>query len=119
MDKILDFADCDLVVSDAITGVRDYSMNLKLARKLQDLAKTVDNMSSRLNLKAKHIIKKVEHAKDHKASIQPVQFVEEVTDPKLKDDKTKKKPAKHFKPSTDFHIKTEWLDPTSSEDEDR
>ena len=121
--KICELADCDLVVSDAITGLNDYSMNLKLARKLQDVAKALENTLRDLYDKSKNIIEKVRTAQDFKQSIQPVQFIEEVMDPKLKDKTAKNKPAERYKSSCDFPIKTEVLDdnaatPAKSTDDD-
>ena len=116
LERIEELADCNVLVSDAQTGLNDYSMNLKFAKKLQHISKQIDEMAQRLNDKAKLVIQKVNTARDHKASIQPVQFVEEITEPKDKCPDAKKKQMKCFIPSTDFRIKTEWLD-TSSESE--
>ena len=110
LGKVQELADCDLVVSDAKTGVNDYSMNLRLSRKLQDVAKALETTANELYEKSKTIIEKVNIARDFKASIQPVQFIEEITDPKLKNKKAKAKPAERYKPSCDFPIKTEVLD---------
>ena len=116
LEHIEELADCDVLVSDAQTGLNDYGMNLKFAKKLQQVSKQIDDMAQRLNEKAKLVIQKVNTARDHKASIQPVQFVEEITEPKDKCPNAKKKQMKRFKPSVEFRIKTEWLD-TSSESE--
>ena len=91
-------------------------MNLKFAKKLQQVSKQIDHFATCLNEKAKLVIQKVNSASDHKASIQPVQFIEEVTDPKDKCPDAKWTKMKCFTPSTEFRIKTEWLD-TSSESE--
>ena len=93
LDRIMELADCDLVVSDAITGLNDYSMNIKFAKKLQDVAKGLETTAQTLFDHAKDVLGKVNLARDFKGSIQPVQFIQEVTDPKLKDRKAKIKPA--------------------------
>ena len=110
LDRIMELADCDLVVSDAITGLNDYSKNIKFAKKLQDVAKGLETTAETLFDRAKDVLGKVNLARDFKGSIQPVQFIQEVTDPKLKDKKAKIKPAERYKPSCDFPIKTETLD---------
>ena len=84
LERMEEIADCDVLVSDAQTGLNDYSMNLKFAKKLQQVSKQLDNFVVRLNEKAKLVIQKVNTAHDHKASIQPVQFIEEITEPKDK-----------------------------------
>ena len=116
LERIEELADCDVLVSDAQTGLNDYGMNLKFAKKLQHVSKQLDEMAARLNDKAKLVIQKVNTARDHKESIQPVQFIEEITDPKDKCDEAKKTKMKRFKAPTEFKIKTEWLDTSSDSD---
>ena len=115
LECIEELVDCDVLVSDAQTGLNDYAMNLKFAKKLQQVSKQIDDFATCLNEKAKLVIQKVNTTHDHKASIQSVQFIEEVTDPKDKCTDAKWKKMKCFTPS-EFRIKTEWLD-TSSESE--
>ena len=58
LDRIMELADCDLVVSDAVTRVNDYSMNIKFAKKLQDVAKGLETTAQTLLNRSKDVLGK-------------------------------------------------------------
>ena len=117
MNQIYNVANCDMIVLDAASGNLDFKLNLKFAKKLEELSKSVVGMSTRLTEVAQEITDKVKAALDCKDIKQGILFMEEVTDPKQKSDMTKKHPRMKFVPSCDFRLKTEHLD-SSTEEED-
>ena len=102
------------MVSNGETGLTDFSINEKFARKLEDASKRVAGLSQRLSEKAAVIVEKCDTARDRKVNMQDIILVREITDFKQKCAATKKGPHKKFVPSQDFWIKLEWI----SDDED-
>ena len=80
LHSIFDIADCNMIISNSQTGFSDFSMNETFADKLDATAVMLKGCAKRVSEKATEIRDKVQSCKDHKASIQPIQFVEEITD---------------------------------------
>ena len=114
LNQIYELADGNLLVSNGETGLTDFSINEKFARKLEDASKRVAGLSKRLSEKSSEILEKCHAAQDRKVNMQDIILLEEITDFKQKCAATKKGPRKKFVPSQDFRIKTEWI----SDDED-
>ena len=66
MNRIFEIADSNLIITDAKSGLNDYSMNHDFADKLDKLSKEVHGLSVRLTEKAAVIREKVDHAVDQK-----------------------------------------------------
>ena len=118
LNQIYDLADGNLLVSNAETGLTDFSINEKFARKLEDTSKRVAGLANRLCEKATQIIEKCDEARDRKVNMQDIILVGEITEYKLKCPETKKAPRKKFIPSQDFRIKVEWISDDSDDDTD-
>ena len=118
MNSVYDIADSNLILSDAKTGVNDFSMNHAFADRLDSLAKEVDGLSKCLTEKAAEIRERVDSAMQNKRQIQGVHFLTVVTNQMKKCDEARRQTEKRdYKRSEDFRTPTEWLD-TSDEDED-
>ena len=116
LNKIYDLADNDLLMSNAKTGLNDYTISEKFVKKLEKTSKLVISMANRLTEKAAEIQEKIDNARDRKLIAGGVIFVEEVTNPKDKCPEMKKNPRTKFVPSSDFRIKTETISDSESED---
>ena len=79
MNGIFDIADSNLIISDAKSGLNDFSMNHDFADKLDSLAKEVLGLSKCLSEKAVQVREKVDKALDDKRRFQGVHFVRDVT----------------------------------------
>ena len=66
MNRIFDIADSNLLITDAKTGLNDYTMNHNFADKLESLSKEVNSLGQRLCEKAEEIRQKVDRALDEK-----------------------------------------------------
>ena len=106
LNKIYDLADNDLLMSNAKTGLNDYSISEKFMKKLEKTSKLVISMANHLTEKAAEIQEKIDNARDRKLIAGGVIFVEEVTNLKDKCPETRKNPRTKFVPSSDFRIKT-------------
>ena len=119
LNKIYALADNNLLVSNAETGLNDYSISEKYSKKLESASKLVASFANRLSEQAAVIMDKVDKAHDMKRNKQDVLFAEEVTNPKLKCPETRKHNRIKFIPSTDtsvFRIKRECI---SDDEEDK
>ena len=110
LHSIFDIADCNMIISNSQTGFSDFSMNETFADKLDATSVMLKGCAKRVSEKATEIRDKVQSCKDHKASIQPIQFVEEITDYSKKCPKAQDLRPKRVKKSKDFRIKVEYLD---------
>ena len=66
MNKIYEIADSNLILTDARTGLNDYSMNEAFAKKLDEVSKQVCSLSEQIHEKAEAIRSKIEKAVDTK-----------------------------------------------------
>ena len=107
LNNIFESADGDMLVSNAETGLTDFSINKKFAKKLEDASKRVAGLANWLSEKAAVVLEKLDEARDQKVQMQDIVHVEDVTDFKKKCDATKQHPRTKFVPSQDFRIKTE------------
>ena len=120
MNNIFDMADSNLVLTDAKSGLNDFSMNYEFADKLDNLSKDIHGLADRITDKASEIRDKVEKARDTKRKMQDVQLVAEVTNQMKKCDVAREQPKRKIKPfklSEQFNIKTEYCNETDSDDE--
>ena len=120
MNGIFDIADSNLIISDAKSGLNDFSMNHDFADKLDSLAKEVLGLSKCLSEKANQVREKVDKALDNKRRFQDVHFVRDVTKQMEKcqiAQLQKKSEIREYKYSVDYRIPCEHLD-TSDEEED-
>ena len=115
LDNIFVLADGDILVSNAETGLTDFSINEKFAKKLEDASKLVAGLANQLNEKAAIVLEKLDEARDRKVQMQDIVHVEDVTDFKKKCDAAKQHPRTKFVPSQDFRIKTEWISDDSGD----
>ena len=81
MNSMFDLADTNLVLTDAKSGVNDFSLSHQFADKLDSLSKEVVNMGNILSEKASDVRDKVQNAQDRKRKLQDIQEICEVTDP--------------------------------------
>ena len=109
LNNIYDVADGNLLVSNTETGVTDFSINEKFAKKLKEASKRVAGLANRLSEKSALIIEKVDAARDRKVNMQDIVHIEDVTDYKKKSAQAKKASRTKFIPSQDFRIKVEWI----------
>ena len=113
LNNIFEIADSDLIVSDAKTGLNDFSINHQFADQLDNLSKVFNKVAEKITKKASKIRDKIEEAVETKRAIQPVHFLEEITDHDKKLDEAKRKLPHEIRPyrySHDFRIKRETLD---------
>ena len=81
LNKLYDLADNDLVICDRRTGLNDFSINLKFADKLEDLAKALVSICSKCCQWATDIRNKISEAQDQKRiANQEIFFLGEVAD---------------------------------------
>ena len=120
LDSIYKVADCDLILMDAKTGLNDFSANERFAKKLDDTAKKLAQLSHQLSEKATAVHDKIDAAIDTKAGLQDVQYVGEVLEYSQQCELIKKrnKCPQRFKASGKFRIKRETLDSSDDEDEE-
>ena len=71
-------ADCDLILSDARTGVNDFRVNEHFAKKLDDVSKRLASLSNQVVDKAMEIHDKIDKAVENKAQLQDVVYLGEV-----------------------------------------
>ena len=72
MNSIYDIADSNLILSDAKSGLSDFSMNHHFADRLDSLAKEVNGLSKCMTEKASEICERVDSAMQNKRQIQGV-----------------------------------------------
>ena len=118
LNSIFDIADGDLLVSNVETGLTDFSLNEKFAKKLEKASKCVVGLANRLSEKALLVMKKLDEAHDHKVNMQDIVHIEDVTDYKRKCPEAKKHARTKFVPTQDFRIKTEWISDDSDDSND-
>ena len=117
MNQIFDIADSNLILTDAQTGLNDFSMNESFAKKLDKLSKTVTGFATTIQEKATAIRDKIDKAIDTKENLREMICTGEVLDWYKKSDVAQKQTKiKRFKRSQEFSVKIEHLD-SSSEDE--
>ena len=117
LNSIYDLADGNLLVTNAETGLTDFSINECFAKKLEEAAKHVAGLANSLSEKVLLVTQRLDEACDRKVNIQDVIFSDEITDYKQKCPKIKRNPHVKFVPSQDFHIKTEWISDDESDGE--
>ena len=66
LNSIFDLADGDLLVSNAKTGLTDFSLNEKFAKKLEEALKRVAGLANQLSEKASVVMQKLDEAHDCK-----------------------------------------------------
>ena len=66
LNKMFELADNDLVICDRRTGLNNYSINLKFADKLDNLAKSLVTMSNKCYQQAMAIHNKISESQDKK-----------------------------------------------------
>ena len=114
MNQIYDLADSNLVLTDARTGLNDFSMNEAFAKKLDEVSKSVLSMSKMIQDKAESIREKIEKAVDTKENLREIYFDGEVLDWSKKSDEARRQnKITRFKRSVDYRIKHETLDSDS------
>ena len=109
LNLIYELADDNLLVSNAETGLTDFSINERFAKKLEEASKCVAGLVNSLSEKAVLVTQKLDEAQEWKINMQDVLFVKEITNYKQKCPETRKNPRVKFVPSQDFCIKTEWI----------
>ena len=116
---IYDIANCDLILSDARTGVNDFHVNEQFAKKLDDISKRLASLSKQVTDKASSLHDSIDKAVDTKAQLQDCVYVGKVLEYSKQCDVIKERNTrpKHFKTLGEFRIKRELLD-TSDEEED-
>ena len=118
LNGIFDVADGDLLVSNAETGLTDFSLNKKFAKKLKEVSKRLTGLANHLSEKASVVMQKLDEAHDHKVNMQDIVHIEDVTNYKRKCPEAKKHARTKFVPSQDFRIKTEWISDDSDDGND-
>ena len=116
LNSFYELANSNLLVSNAETGLTDFSINERFARKLDEASKQVAGLANSLSEKAIIVTQKLDETRDRKVNMQDVIFME-ITDYKKKCPETRKNPRVKFVPSQDFHIKTEWISDESDSEE--
>ena len=117
LDKIFDLANNDLLLSNAETGLNDYSMSKNFIRKLQDTSKVVSDLADHLSKQAVELQDKIDSAHDCKHIASGIISVEEVTDPKDKCPEVCKHEGERFKPSSEFQLKRETISDSDLEND--
>ena len=90
LNKIYDLAHNDLLMTNAETGLNDYTMSEKFVKKLQDTSKIVVGLANRLSEEAVKLQDRIDDAHDRKRTADGILSIDEVTDPKKKCPQTKK-----------------------------
>ena len=120
MQRIYELADNDLLVTDAKTGLNDFTMNEHYVQKLENLSKKVYKLGDEISKKAASLQEKIDAAVDQKQSMQDVSFIEEVTDWSEKcDEAQRQNKIVRFKRSNELRIKREILDSSDEEPNDQ
>ena len=118
MNQIYEIADSNLILTDARTGLNDFTMNELFAKKLDDVSKNVTGLAQRIQDKATELRDKIDKAIDTKENLREVICTGEVLDWSKKCIIAQKQTKiKRFKHSKEFRVKVEHLD-SSDEDED-
>ena len=66
MNQIYEIADSNLILTDARTGLNDFTMNELFAKKLDDVSKNVTGLAQRIQDKATELCDKIDKAIDTK-----------------------------------------------------
>ena len=114
LDRIVDIAECDLLLTDDRTGDAVFGMNLSFADKLDEVSQI---LSRTVATKAADLRKDIDKAIEHKVDIQDVLFFREILEPselcqQLQERTT---PPRRFIQSSEFRAKREVL---SDEEDD-
>ena len=80
MNQIFDIADSNLILTDARTGLNDFSMNEAFAKKLDDLSKMVTGLATRIQDKATELRDKIDKAIKTKDNLREIVYAGEVLD---------------------------------------
>ena len=75
---IYDIAGCDLILSDAWTGVNDFHVNETFAKKLDDISKPLSSLSKQVADKASSLRDKIDKAVENKVQLQDCVYLGEV-----------------------------------------
>ena len=117
MNQIFEIADSNLILTDAKTGLNDFSMNEAFAKKLDSLSKNVTGLAKTIQDKAEALRAKIDKAIDTKENLREITYAGKVLDWSKKCQQAKDQmKIKCFKRSQEFSVKVEHLD-SSSEDE--
>ena len=116
LHSIYELVDGNLLVSNAETGLTNFSINECFAKKLEEASKHVAGLANSFSEKGVLVSQKLDEARDWKVNLQDMLFVEEITDYKQKCPETRKNPHVKFVPSQDFRIKTEWISDDSGDE---
>ena len=119
MNSIFKIADINMIITDAKSGVNDYTMNHVFVDRRDNISKEVIGLSKCLTEKAAAIRTRVDKALDDKRRFEDVSFIRDVTNQLHKCEIAQQKDPrkiKEFKLSEDFGIAHETLD--SSDDDD-
>ena len=95
LNKLYELADTDMLLCNRDTGLNDYSLNRKLADKLESVAKSLVGLSKRCTEKANDIREKISQAEDKKINMQDIVCTGEVLKPS---DKCNFLKARHSSP---------------------
>ena len=80
MNQIFEIADNNLILTDARTGLNDFSMNDLFAKKLDSLSKYVTNFTTHIQDKATELRDKIDKAVDTKENLHEIIYAGEVLD---------------------------------------
>ena len=78
INSIYNVVDCDLILSDARTGVNDFHVNEQFARMLEDVSKKLASLSKQAANKATEIHNKINQAVDSKVQLQDKVYIVKV-----------------------------------------
>ena len=80
MNQIYEIADSNLILTDARTGLNNFTMNELFAKKLDDISKHVTGLATRIQDKASELRDKIDKAIDTKENLREVIYAGEVLD---------------------------------------
>ena len=94
---------------DGITGLNDYTKNLKFADELEDIAKHLIGLSQECTRKAALIHKRIDDAKEDKRLVQDIVYMQEIIKESEKDEyfKLRQKEPVRFVKTFEFPVKRE------------
>ena len=116
MKRIYELADNDLLVTDAKSGLNDFSMNMAYVKKLENLSKKLYKLGDEIAKKSAVLQEKIDEAVDRKDNMREIIFIEEITDWSQKSNEAQNQTKiERFKRSDEYRIKQETLD--SSDDD--
>ena len=118
ISAIYNLANCDLILSDARTGVHNFCVSEQFTKKLEDVSKNLASLSKQVANNATEIHDKINRAVENKAQLQNTIYVGEVYSKQCDVIKKHDRRTKHFKSLTEFRIKHELIDSSTEEEGD-